>query len=199
MSVSFLTRISAKLGVAKEHEGQERWAEALKEYRAVAELDSTVAAAQEGIARTSPRAALNEQLELYLTQPERLFSQPVRAAARDTLARAVELLLSASQRDFPVVDPEGRVTGILERDAFISALSREGQSAPVTGVMRRDLPEIDSHDMVETAIMRLQESGAKTLPVTHAGRFLGLITSENITEYLMIRSALKSTGGASGV
>jgi hypothetical protein len=80
--------ISAKLGVAQEHEGQERWADALKEYRAIVELDSTVAAAQEGIARVSPRAALNEQLDLYLTQPERLFSQPVRAAARDTLARA---------------------------------------------------------------------------------------------------------------
>jgi eukaryotic-like serine/threonine-protein kinase len=83
--------ISAKLGVAKESEGQERWADALKEYRAVAELDSTVAAAQEGIARVAPRAALNEQLELYLTQPERLFSQPVRAAARDTLARAASI------------------------------------------------------------------------------------------------------------
>ncbi len=80
--------ISNKLRVAQEHEGRERWADALKEYRAVAELDSTVAAAQEGIARVTPRAALNEQLELYLTQPERLFSQPVRAAARDTLARA---------------------------------------------------------------------------------------------------------------
>lgn len=83
--------ISAKLGVAQEHEGEERWADALKEYRAVAELDSTVAAAQEGVARVAPRAALNEQLELYLTQPERLFSQPVRAAARDTLARAASL------------------------------------------------------------------------------------------------------------
>jgi serine/threonine protein kinase len=83
--------IAAKLGVAQEQEGQERWAEALKEYRAVSELDSTVAAAQEGIARVSPRAALNEQLELYLTQPERLFSQPVRAAARDALARAASI------------------------------------------------------------------------------------------------------------
>lgn len=80
--------ISAKLGVAQEHEAHEQWADALKEYRAVAELDSTVAAAQEGIARVTPRSSLNEQLELYLTQPERLFSQPVRAAARDTLARA---------------------------------------------------------------------------------------------------------------
>lgn len=83
--------ISAKLQVAKEHEANERWAEALKEYRAVAELDATVAAAQEGIARVTPRSALNEQLELYLTQPERLFSQPVRAAARDTLARAASI------------------------------------------------------------------------------------------------------------
>jgi hypothetical protein len=80
--------ISAKLQDAQQLEGQERWADALKEYRAVVELDSTVAAGNEGVARTSPRAQLNEQLELYLTQPERLFSQPVRAAAKETLARA---------------------------------------------------------------------------------------------------------------
>ncbi|HKU15371.1 MAG TPA: protein kinase [Steroidobacteraceae bacterium] len=83
--------ISAKLAAAQEHEANERWADALKEYRAVAELDSTVAASQEGIARVTPRAALNEQFELYITQPERLFSQPVRAAARDTLARAASI------------------------------------------------------------------------------------------------------------
>ena len=80
--------IGAKLASAQQLETQERWADALKEYRAVVELDSTVAAANEGVARTTPRANLNEQLEMYLTQPERLFSQPVRAAARETLARA---------------------------------------------------------------------------------------------------------------
>lgn len=80
--------IGVKLQNAQQFESQEKWADALKEYRAVLELDSTVAAANDGVARTSPRAALNEQLELYLTQPERLFSQPVRAAAKETLARA---------------------------------------------------------------------------------------------------------------
>jgi hypothetical protein len=80
--------IAAKLDTAQGLEGKERWTDALKEYRAVLELDSTVAAAAQGVARTTPRAALNEQLELYLTQPERLFSQPVRAAARETLTRA---------------------------------------------------------------------------------------------------------------
>ena len=80
--------IGVKLQNAQAFEAQEKWADALKEYRAVLDLDSTVAAATEGVARTSPRAALNEQLELYLTQPERLFSQPVRVAAKETLARA---------------------------------------------------------------------------------------------------------------
>ncbi|MDX1377471.1 MAG: site-2 protease family protein [Anaerolineales bacterium] len=113
---------------------------------------------------------------------------------RDTLAQVVALILAGSQHDFPVIDANGRVAGILERDSFISALSEKGQSVPVVDVMRRDVPEVDSHEMVESALMRLQESGAKTLPVVHADKFIGLITSENITEFLMIRSALKTAG-----
>ena len=111
---------------------------------------------------------------------------------RDTLERVVGLLLAGSQHDFPVLDEDGRVVGILERDAFITALAREGQNTPVVEVMRRDPPSVDSHDMVEMALMRLEESGAKTLPVMHNGRFVGLVNSENMTEFLMIRSALKA-------
>ncbi len=118
---------------------------------------------------------------------------------RDNLARVVGLVLAGSQHDFPVVDGEGRVIGILERDAFIAALSSQGQSAPVVGVMRGSLPEVDSYEMVESALMRLQESGAKALPVTHLGRLVGLITAENITEFLMIRSALRTAGGVYGI
>jgi predicted transcriptional regulator len=50
--------------------------------------------------------------------------------------------------------------------------------------------------MAESALERLQESGVRTLPVIHAGQLIGLITSENITEFLIIRSALQSTRGA---
>lgn len=119
---------------------------------------------------------------------------------RDTLAQVVGLLLAGSQHDFPVVDANGNVVGILERDTFIKALSERGQSVPVVEVMRSNVPSVDSHDMVEAVITRLQESGAKTLPVMHGGRFVGLVNSENITEFLMIRSALKSaTASASPI
>ena len=80
--------IEAKLSNARDLESKEHWADALKEYRAVLQLDSTVAFANEGAARTAPRADLNQELELYLTQPERLFSVPVRNGAHETLQRA---------------------------------------------------------------------------------------------------------------
>ena len=80
--------IGGKLDAARASESQEQWADALKQYRDILALDSTVAAASEGVARVQPRATLNEQLEVYLTQPERLFSSPVRTAARETLRQA---------------------------------------------------------------------------------------------------------------
>lgn len=91
---------------------------------------------------------------------------------------------------------DGRVVGVLERDAFLKALARVGQSERVANVMRREVPEVDTHEMVEAAMARLEESGAKTLPVTHAGQLAGLITSENITEFLIIRSALHAAAGS---
>jgi Zn-dependent protease/predicted transcriptional regulator len=113
---------------------------------------------------------------------------------RDNLSQVVGLILAGSQHDFPVVDANGRVAGILERDVFMKALAEHGQAAPVMDFVRRNLPEVDSYEMLELALMRLQESGSKTLPVTHGGQLVGLITMENITEYLMIRSALNVAG-----
>jgi len=83
--------ITAALGRASEHERAEQWQDALKEYRDILALDDTVVYAQQGLARSEPRARLHEELELYLTQPERLFSPSVRTAARDALARAQQI------------------------------------------------------------------------------------------------------------
>ena len=109
---------------------------------------------------------------------------------RDTLARMSQLILSGSQHDFPVIDND-RVIGIVTRDDFIMALTRHGEGIAISAIMKKDLPEVDSYEMVENALARIQESGVPALPVTHAGQLVGIVTAENITEYLMIRSALK--------
>ncbi|MEQ1581406.1 MAG: protein kinase [Steroidobacteraceae bacterium] len=83
--------IASRLASARAHEAAEQWQQALADYQAVAALDGTVAAAQQGVERTGPRAALNDELQLYVTQPERLFSAPVRDSATVTLNRAKAL------------------------------------------------------------------------------------------------------------
>jgi Zn-dependent protease/CBS domain-containing protein len=115
-------------------------------------------------------------------------------APHDRLGRAVEMILAGSQQDFPVLDG-GRLVGVLDRETLIRALTEGGKNQLVSAIMRRDLDPIDSHEMIERALSRLDESKTKTLPVTHAGQLAGLLTSENITELLMIRSALRATPG----
>jgi Zn-dependent protease/CBS domain-containing protein len=110
----------------------------------------------------------------------------------DPMNRAVAFILSGSQIDFPVVE-DGVVIGLLRRDDILAALSREAQSAPVSSIMRRDFASIDVNDGLELALSRLQTSGYQTIMVTSRGHLVGLITADNIAEFLMIRSALRQS------
>ncbi len=111
---------------------------------------------------------------------------------RDPLSQMSQLILAGSQHDFPVVDND-RVVGVVTRDDFLVALTQRGQNVAISAIMRSDPPAVDSYEMVESALMRIQESGIPALPVTHSGQLVGIVTAENITEYLMIRSALKAS------
>ena len=107
----------------------------------------------------------------------------------DQLAHAVDLILSGSQQDFPVVE-DGRVVGILTQGDLIGALNQHGGEIPVKDVMRKDFHLIDSSEMLESVFMRLQSGSCRTLPVVRNGRLVGIVTPENISEFIMIQSAL---------
>ena len=110
-------------------------------------------------------------------------------APDDSLARAVDLTLAGSQQDFPVVD-NGRIAGVLTRADLLGALARKGLEARVEEVMRRQFQVIDSAEMLEAALGRLQESNERILPVMRMGRLVGLVTMENVGEFLAIHAAL---------
>jgi Zn-dependent protease/CBS domain-containing protein len=110
-------------------------------------------------------------------------------APSDTLSRAIELILSGSQQDFPVVE-NGRVVGVLTRNDLLLALAKRGQDTPVTEVMQREFQVVDSAEMLETAFQRLQACACHTLPVVRNGELAGLVTMDNVGEFMMIQSAL---------
>lgn len=114
--------------------------------------------------------------------------------ADDPLNRAVDLIIAGSQHDFPVLDRErGRVVGLLLRGDLIKALAKQGPDARVADAMRREFQVLDSFDMLDAAFGRMQTAELHTLPVLHNGELVGLLTDENVGEFMMIQSAL---GGA---
>jgi len=110
-------------------------------------------------------------------------------ASDDTAKRVLELILGGSQQDFPVVDG-GRLAGVLLRSDVLKALAQRGSDWRVRDIMRREFEVVDGADMLETAFARLQACNCHTLPVTSRGALVGLLTMENVGEFLLIQSAL---------
>jgi Zn-dependent protease len=117
----------------------------------------------------------------------------------DTLERVSHLILSGSQQDFPVVDNGGRLAGVVTRSSLLKALA-EKDGSPVSEIMHRDVPNADVSDMLENALQRLQESDCPVLPVLRGPKLVGILTAENLGEYLMIQNARKGrpAGARSG-
>lgn len=114
--------------------------------------------------------------------------QPFR---RDTpLSEAVRALLSGADKEFPVVDDDGRVVGLLCREDIVKALSQKGADTSVGDAMQTEVPTARDHEMLEGAFHRLVSGRYAALPVINfEGRLVGLLTRENVAEVMMIRNA----------
>jgi Zn-dependent protease/CBS domain-containing protein len=108
-----------------------------------------------------------------------------------TLQEAVDALLATSQHDFPVLDGAGSVAGILTRHDLIGALRKNDQNIRVGDVMRRNCPTVTIGTRFEEAFRIMQESNCPALPVLDGmKRVVGLLTPENVSELMMVQSAL---------
>jgi len=107
----------------------------------------------------------------------------------DILQRAVEETLAGFHLDFPVVDNH-RVVGMLTRRDLLSALAKRGQSARVDEVMQRQFRTADPEEDAQNVFARLEECECHSLPVVQEDRVIGIVTAENVREFLRIQSAL---------
>ena len=108
-----------------------------------------------------------------------------------TLQEAVDALLATSQHDFPVVDESGNVAGVLTRHDLIAALRKDDPTIRVGDVMRRDIPTVTTGTRFEEAFRIMQECNCPAVPVLDSmKRLVGLLTPENVSELMMVQSAL---------
>ena len=108
-----------------------------------------------------------------------------------TLEEAVDALLATSQHDFPVMGDNGNVAGVLTRHDLIAALRRGDPRIRVGEVMRRDVPTVTTGTRFEDAFRIMQECHCPAVPVLDSmKRLVGLLTPENVTELMMVQSAM---------
>jgi Zn-dependent protease/CBS domain-containing protein len=143
---------------------------------------------------------LGAQQEAHVVQVRSLLrGVPVRAAMitrfqalseTDPLSMALDELLAGHQQDFPVLAQE-RIAGLLTRNDLMAAVAQGRQNAAVGEVMRRDCMMVDEGEMLEATFERMRAGQCSALPVLRAGRLVGMITLENVGEWLMIHSAFR--------
>jgi CBS domain-containing protein len=113
----------------------------------------------------------------------------VSVSPSDPLTRLVELILHGTQQDFPVVE-DGRLVGMVARNDVVAGLAKSGPATPVEEIMQQDYPVISEPEMLPSAVERLENSSFRALPILQNGRLEGLLTLENLVEFLMIQAAL---------
>lgn len=107
------------------------------------------------------------------------------------IAHAIDTLLATSQNEFPIVDEDGHLEGILTRNAMIRALKETGPEAPVAAAMHTDVPRIHRRKALAEAYRLMQEKAAEAVAVVDsADRLVGLVTHETIGEMMMVRAAM---------
>ena len=103
----------------------------------------------------------------------------------DTIRDAGALLLATSQHDFPVVHG-GQVVGLLSRAALVRAMMSQGPDAYVAGAMDRDFTRVSPEADLSEVLPMLSAAGAPAL-VMEDDRLAGLLTAENLSEFILLR------------
>jgi Zn-dependent protease len=113
----------------------------------------------------------------------------------DPLSKAVQELLAGSQQDFPVLDQDQPV-GILRRNDLVKVLAEGRREAVVADAMYRDCVTVDESTPLQAAVESMHAQQCATVPVVAAGRLVGLLTHDNLSEMIMINAALAGPGSA---
>lgn len=107
----------------------------------------------------------------------------VAATADDAAAK----LLSTTQQEFPLIDGAGRLRGVVTHKAIIEALRNGEGGKPALEIMQADVPTVPSTSDLSVAADLLHRSPTRFVGVTDAaGRIVGYITPENLSELVMI-------------
>ena len=121
------------------------------------------------------------------TVREALLTQISLLPCEATLQQAIDCILKGTEKDFLVVR-DGAVCGILLNADILRHASRP--ETPVTELMRTSFRSVDPEAGLSETIQLMSQAGQKFLPVMKDGHLFGAISSENISEFVLLRATV---------
>jgi len=113
----------------------------------------------------------------------------------DSLGHAADLLLAGTQQDFPIVSTtDHSFQGLLTRSDLKTGLARAGRDALAGDHAKTGISSVEASSPLVAAVARLRAGQGPCLQVVDQGATVGLLTLENVGEFLMVREALAGEG-----
>jgi Zn-dependent protease/CBS domain-containing protein len=117
-----------------------------------------------------------------------------------TFRQVLEMVIHGYQEDFPVVDENGNLVGMITRDEIMTAAHSPERYASVRELMKTNVPTISSEaDLFEEGLPILQQSGLRALPVTENGELVGMLTIEDVGQASLLGPLPRKTGATTAM
>lgn len=128
---------------------------------------------------------------------EAMLQDYVAVRESETLDSVVRRLINGSQTEFPVYqDITGKPIGLLTRNILLATLAEKGPSSLISECPLQPLIQIPGQRTLVSTLQEMRENAHTAVEVTdESGRVVGLLTMENLTEFLMVKSALRMNAG----
>jgi len=104
----------------------------------------------------------------------------------------LDSVIHGYQEDFPVLDEDGHLVGIITRSEIMAAAHSPGRFDTVRDLMKTEFPTISPDaDLFAEGNRVLQESGLRALPVVKDGNLVGMLTVDDVGQAALLRDFRK--------
>lgn len=109
----------------------------------------------------------------------------------ERVQRAVDLIMSSYQTDYPVLDLSNKLVGVLTRANLVNALKTTGPETRIVDVMLPidRVPICQPNDDLSEVWEKMTMQGSRVVAIKERNEFLGLITVDDITEVFQVVGA----------
>ena len=106
--------------------------------------------------------------------------------------QVLDAVIHGYQEDFPVVEEDGRLVGMITRNEILAAAHSPSRFANVRDLMKTDVPTISPDaDLFKDGYRILQESGLRAIPVIENGELVGMLTMDDVGQASLLRDIRK--------